>query len=200
MQSITRFVEARLKLVVNRQKSRAAALSACAFLGFQIRRGRIVWTEKARTRFKERIQAITSRSRGVSTYCMLSELRRYVVGWLNYFGISQAYREIPAMDQWLRRRVRMYYWKQWKRARGRRRNLIRWASTRRRFTRPRAVIGKLVDGRHQHCAARAGQSLVTERGVPSVRQQWIEMHYGKQENERFNPENAPRLSRFDRFR
>jgi RNA-directed DNA polymerase len=38
---------------------------------------------------------------------MLSELRRYVVGWLNYFGISQAHREIPAMDQWLRRRVRM---------------------------------------------------------------------------------------------
>jgi len=84
-----------------------------------------VWADKARTRFKERIQAITRRSRGVSTYCMLSELRRYVVGWLNYFGISQAYREIPAMDQWLRRRVRMYYWKQWKRARGRRRNLIR---------------------------------------------------------------------------
>jgi hypothetical protein len=47
---------------------RAAVLSSCAFLGFQIRRGRIVWTDKARTRFKERIQAITSRSRGVSTY------------------------------------------------------------------------------------------------------------------------------------
>jgi RNA-directed DNA polymerase len=125
MQSVTRFVEVRLKLVVNRQKSRAAALSTCAFLGFQIRRGRVVWTEKARTRFKERIQAITSRSRGVSTYCMLSELRRYVVGWLNYFGISQAYREIPEMDQWLRRRVRMYYWKQWKRARNRRRQLVR---------------------------------------------------------------------------
>jgi hypothetical protein len=39
--------------------------------------------------------------------------------------ISQAYREIPAMDQWLRRRVRMYYWKQWKRARNRRRQLVR---------------------------------------------------------------------------
>jgi RNA-directed DNA polymerase len=85
--------------VVNRQKSWAAASSACAFLGFQIRRGRIAWTEKAQTQFKERIQAITHRSRGVSTYCMLSELRRYVVGWLNYFGISQAYREMPAMDQ-----------------------------------------------------------------------------------------------------
>ena len=66
MQSITRFVETRLKLVVNRQKSQAAPLSGCTFLGFQIRRGRVVWTDKALKRFKERIQQITSRSRGVS--------------------------------------------------------------------------------------------------------------------------------------
>ena len=50
----------------------------------------------------ERIQEITSRSRGVSTFCMLRELRRYVVGWLNYFGISQLYRVVPELDQWLR--------------------------------------------------------------------------------------------------
>ena len=187
MQSITRFVEVRLKLVVNRQKSRAAVLSACAFLGFQIRRGRIVWTDKARTRFKERVQAITSRSRGVSTYCMLSELRRYVVGWLNYFGISQAYREIPAMDQWLRRRVRMYYWKQWKRARNRRRQLIRLG------IHP-AEVYKATRS-HRGYWWMAGTSIVqraldnrwlTERGVPSLRQQWIEMHYG-QPHEKFNP-------------
>ncbi len=125
MQSVTRYVETRLKLVVNRQKSKAAPLAQCAFLGFEIRRGRIVWTEKAHKRFKERIQEITSRSRGVSTFCMLRELKRYVVGWLNYFGISQLYRVVPELDQWLRRRVRMYYWKQWKRARTRRRQLIR---------------------------------------------------------------------------
>ena len=179
MQSITRFVEVRLKLVVNRQKSRAAALTACTFLGFQIRRGRIVWTEKARTRFKERIQAITSRSRGVSTYCMLSELRRYVVGWLNYFGISQAYREIPAMDQWLRRRVRMYYWKQWKRPVDGGGNLIRLG------IHP-AEVYKATRS-HRGYWWMAGSSIVqraldtrwlTERGVPSIRQRWIEMHYG----------------------
>jgi len=101
MQNITQFVEAKLKLVVNRQKSKAAHLSDCAFLGFQIRRGRIVWTEKALKRFRERIQEITSRSRGVSMRTLLLQLRRYVVGWLNYFGISQAYREIPELDQWL---------------------------------------------------------------------------------------------------
>jgi len=123
--SIRRFVEGRLKLVVSRQKSRAAPLSECAFLGFQIIRGRIVWTEKALQRFKERLQEITSRSRGVSPSCMLRELKRYARGWMNYFGLSQAYRVIPALDQWMRRRVRMYYWKQWKRARTPRRQLLR---------------------------------------------------------------------------
>jgi RNA-directed DNA polymerase len=187
MQSIGRFVEGRLKLVVNRQKSRAASLSQCAFLGFQIVRGRIVWTEKALQRFKQRIQEITSRSRGISTFCMLRELRRYVVGWLNYFGLSQAYRVIPELDQWVRRRVRMYYWKQWKRARTRRRQLIRLG------IHPADVFKATRS--HRAYWFMAGTSIVqraldnawlAERGVPSLKQQWVEMHYGKV-NPRFNP-------------
>jgi RNA-directed DNA polymerase len=178
-QSITRFVEARLKLVVNRQKSQAVPLSGCTFLGFQIRRGRIVWSDKALKRFKERIQEITGRSRGISMHRLLTELRRYVVGWLNYFGVSQAYRGIPELDQWLRRRVRLCYWKQWKRPRTRRRYLIR--------------LG--IHPGEVHKASRcsraywwmAGTSIVqraldnrwlAEQGVPSIRQQWIKMHYG----------------------
>jgi len=190
MQSVTWFVEVRLKLVVNRQKSQAAPLSACAFLGFQIRRGKIVWTDKAHKRFKERIQEITSRSRGVSTFCMLRELRRYVVGWMNYFGIHQLYRAIPELDQWLRRRVRMYYWKQWKRARPRRRQLIRLG------IHP-AEVHKATRS-HRGYWFMAGTSIVqraldnrwlAERGVPSLVQQWVQMHYGKR-NEQFNPSAA----------
>ena len=187
MQSVTRYVEIRLKLVVNRQKSKAAPLAQCAFLGFQIRRGRIVWTEKAQKRFKERIQEITSRSRGVSTFCMLRELRRYVVGWLNYFGISQLYRVVPELDQWLRRRVRLYYWKQWKRPWTRRRQLIRLG------IHP-AEVSKATRS-HRGYWFMAGTSIVqraldnrwlAERGVPNLTQQWVEMHYGKQ-NPKFNP-------------
>jgi len=188
MQSISRFVEGRLKLVVNRQKSKAARLPECTFLGFQILRGRIVWTKKALQRFKERVQEITSRSRGVSTFCMLRELRRYMVGWMNYFGLSQAYRIIPELDQWVRRRVRMYYWKQWKRARTRRRLLIRLGIH-------RAEVYKATRS-HRGYWFMAGTSIVqraldnrwlAERGVPSLRQQWVQMHYGKV-NLKFNPE------------
>ena len=180
MQSVTRFVEVRLRLVVNRQKSRAAALSACAFLGFQIRRGRLVWTDKAQERFKERIQEITSRSRGVSTFCMLRELRRYVVGWMNYFGLHQLYRIIPELDQWLRRRVRMYYWKQWKRGRTRRRQLIRLGIH-------RAEVYKATRS-HRGYWFMAGTEIVqraldnrwlTERGVPCLKDQWVDLHYGR---------------------
>jgi RNA-directed DNA polymerase len=188
MQNISRFVEGRLQLVVNRQKSQAARLSECAFLGFQIIRGRIVWTDKALRRFKERIQEITSRSRGVSTFCMLRELKRYAVGWMNYFGLSQAYRVIPELDQWVRRRVRMYYWKQWKRARTRRRRLIRlgihpaevYKATRAHrgywFMAGTSIVQRALDNR-----------WLSERGVPSLKEQWVELHYG-QRNPRFNPE------------
>lgn len=190
MQSISRFVEVRLQLVVNRQKSRAARLSECAFLGFQIIRGRIVWTDKALQRFKERVQEITSRSRGVSTFCMLRELKRYVVGWLNYFGLSQAYRVIPELDQWVRRRVRMYYWKQWKRARPRRRQLIRlgihpaevYKATRAHrgywFMAGTSIVQRALDNR-----------WLSERGLPSLKEQWVEMHYG-QRNRQSCPEAA----------
>lgn len=124
-----------------------------------------MWTDKAHKRFKERIQEITNRSRGVPTFCMLRELKRYVVGWMNYFGISQLYRVVPELDQWMRRRVRMYYWKQWKRARKRRRQLIRLgihpAEVYKAHTQP---PGLLVYGRDEHCSAGTGQSLAGGEG------------------------------------
>jgi len=112
MENITRFVQAKLKLVVNRQKSKAAHLSDCAFLGFLIRReescGRIRRSNASENEYRNH-----QPQPGRFDARLLTELRRYVVGWLNYFGISQAYREIPELDQWLRRRVRLCFWKQW---------------------------------------------------------------------------------------
>jgi len=84
MSSLIRFVETRLGLVVNRQKSQAAPLTRCAFLGFAFRRTQVVWSDKALDRFKERIREITSRRRGVNRSRRIEELRRYAVGWLNY--------------------------------------------------------------------------------------------------------------------
>ena len=54
----------------------------------------------------------------------IDELSRYVTGWLNYFGISETYSQVLELSEWVRRRVRLYYWKQWKQPRTRRRHLL----------------------------------------------------------------------------
>ena len=187
MQSVTRYVEGRLGLVVNRQKSQAAPLVRCTFLGFRIKRGRVVWSEKAWQRFKERIQQITGRSRGISMRRRLEELRRYAVGWLNYFGISHTYRELLEVDQWMRRRVRLCYWKQWKRPRTRRRHLIALGI-------PRDEVSKATRCRRgpwwmsgSGIVQRAlNKAWLWKQGVPNLRPQWIELHYGGQ-NRKFDP-------------
>lgn len=56
---------------------------------------------------------------------VINELRRYVTGWMNYFGISHTFAQVRELDEWIRRRVRLYHWKQWKRPGTRRRNLIK---------------------------------------------------------------------------
>jgi len=179
MASVTRFVEVRLGLVVNRQKSQAAPLRRCTFLGFAIKRGQVVWTDKAYQRFKERIKEITSRSWGISMSRRLDELRRYAVGWLNYFGISHTYRQVLELDPWLRRRVRLCYWKQWQRPRTRRRHLIALgihpdevmkASRCRRgywWMSGNGIVQRALDN-----------AWLREQGVPDLKAQWIEMHYG----------------------
>jgi RNA-directed DNA polymerase len=187
MQNTIRFVEARLGLGVNRQKSQAAPLHRCSFLGFAIKRGQVVWTDKAYQRFKERIQEITSRSWGVSMSRRMEELRRYAVGWLNYFGISHTYRQVLELDQWLRRRVRCCYWKQWQRPRTRRRHLIALG------IHPTEVMKASRCRRGYWWMSGNGivqralnNAWLREQGVPDLKSQWIELHYGRR-NPNWNP-------------
>jgi RNA-directed DNA polymerase len=180
MASLTRFIEGRLRLVVNRAKSRAAPLRQCAFLGFQIgAHGRLVWTAKAHARFKQRVRQITRRNRGHRVQDVIDALRRYVTGWLNYFGISHTYNQVVELAEWVRRRVRLYYWKQWKRPRTRRRHLlslgippdeVRMATrSRKGYWRMSAnsIVQRALTNRWLH-----------EHGVPDMRTSWIVLHYG----------------------
>ncbi len=132
---------------------------------------------------------------------MLRELKRYAVGWMNYFGLSQAYRVIPELDQWVRPRVRIYYWKQWKRARTRRRHLIRlgihpaevYKATRAHrgywFIAGTRIVQRALDKRWLSERGEpdwVGQLFLQFR-LPSLKEQWVELHYG-QRNRQFHPE------------
>ena len=129
MESLTRFITAKLKLKVNQQKSAVARRWERKFLGFSftsagIPKRRIA--PKAVDRFKERVRKLTSRSRGVSTERMAEELSRYLRGWLGYFGKCETPSVLAGLEQWLRRRLRSAIWKQWKRG------TVRFAELRKR--------------------------------------------------------------------
>jgi len=114
MRSITRYLETILKLKVNPAKSKVAPMSECSFLGFTMRGTKIRWADKALANFKHRVTQLTGRSWGVSMTHRLHKLGQYVRGWTAYYGISQYYRPVPELDDWIRRRMRMCYWKQWR--------------------------------------------------------------------------------------
>ena len=116
MTSLTRFIEGRLKLQVNAQKSAVARPWQRSFLGFTVTdepqpRRRIA--DKAVARFKDRVRDLTRRHRGVSLERMIAELNPLLRGWAGYFGFSQ-WRELASLDGWTRRRLRCVVWVQWK--------------------------------------------------------------------------------------
>ena len=168
-----------MRLRINWTKSRAARVSAGAFLGFELKRGKWRWTDAAVRRCKERIRAITARSHGRSMASRSEALQRYVTGWLNDFGHSHSSAELVELDHWLRRRVRLCYWKQWKRPRTRRRHLLALGLSRDEVhlaTRSRKGYWRL-----------AGNSIVQRaltnqwlwaQGVPNMRPPWVGLHYG----------------------
>ena len=71
---------------------------------------KIRWHEKSYATFRHRIRQLTGRSWGVSMEYRYHKLAQYIRGWMGYYGISEYYRPIPGIDQWIRRRIRMCYW------------------------------------------------------------------------------------------
>ncbi len=128
MEGVTRFVERKLKLKVNRAKSAVAQPRERKFLGFSFTAGRDPKRRiapKALERFKTRVRELTRRSRGVSLERMVEDLRRYLLGWKAYFGFCQTPSVLSNLDSWIRRRLRSVVWKQWKQGRTRFRELRR---------------------------------------------------------------------------
>ena len=133
---------------------------------------------------------------------VIKELRRYVLGWMNYFGISHTYATVLELDAWMRRRIRLYHWKQWTRSAVER--VSRQAARRaersggiRPGARRRHLIRLGIDPGGVHLASRSrkgywrmsqnslvrfalNNAYLKEQGVPELREIWIRLHYGDQ--------------------
>ncbi len=127
MAGLKAFLTGRLKLKVNESKSAVARPHTRKFLGFtfsgQVQAKRRI-ASTAQTRFKERIRELTQRTRGVSVDQMIGALNRYLTGWRGYFGFCETPSVLQRLDEWVRRRIRCFFWKQWRRGSTRFRELL----------------------------------------------------------------------------
>ena len=108
----------------------------------------------------------------------LKKLAQYLRGWMNYFGISRYYRPIPEIDHWLRRRLRMCYWKQWRYARTKVRNLLKLGT----FKRTAILTAISRKGPWHLSRTLATQTGMTnkwlaDQGLLSVKELWVNIHY-----------------------
>lgn len=179
MASIKRFIERKLKLKVNDAKSQVAPVSQCKFLGFTLRGSKLAWHEKALQQFKYRVRQITGRSRGISMENKMKELVLYLRGWINYFGIAEGYQKCIDLDCWICRRLRMSYWKNWRRVRTKIRNLRRLG-----VSESLAVTCGSSSKSYWRSAKTEGihmalnNEFFEKMGLISLRDRWVEIHYG----------------------
>jgi len=118
MASVTEYLERKLKLRVNQDKSAVARPKARKFLGQRVLGGSthtyLGIHPKSVLRAKKRIRLTTKRNRGASLEQVLRELGQFTNGWVNYHRYTRCSTLLKQMDEWIRRRLRVYIWKQWK--------------------------------------------------------------------------------------
>uniref|UniRef100_F4C407 RNA-directed DNA polymerase n=1 Tax=Sphingobacterium sp. (strain 21) TaxID=743722 RepID=F4C407_SPHS2 len=121
MGSLISFIENKLHLKVNRDKSQTAPVSRVKFLGYSFYKtkgaGRLRIHPKSVSKMKAKLKAPTSRSKGWGDARRKEALGQYIIGWVNYFRLADMRKLLLGVDEWYRRRFRMVIWKQWKRIR-----------------------------------------------------------------------------------
>ena len=108
----------------------------------------------------------------------LEKLAQYIRGWINYFGISEYYTPIDGIDGWIRRRIRMCYWKRWRHVRTRIRNLLK-LNTRLEDAKSVAMSRKGYWRLSRTLATHTGMTnqWLKNQGLISVKELWVSIHY-----------------------
>ena len=149
LEHIVPYIEKKLFLKVNREKSKVTHVNYVKYLGysFYIYRGegRLRIHPQSIRKLKDKIREVTGRSNGMGIEERKTKLNQVVRGWTNYFKLADAKSQLKEIDEWMRSRIRMVAWKQWKRIRSRYDYLKRagiskekawmWANTRKGYWR-----------------------------------------------------------------
>ena len=122
---MTRYLKNRLKLTVNEEKSAVDRPWNRKFLGFSIlsRERRIRLAPQTLKKVEDKIRSLTKRNAAMGTDARIEQLNQYLGGWIGYFALVETPSIFEKLDSWVRARMRMCQWKQWKRVRTRVREL-----------------------------------------------------------------------------
>ena len=121
LENIIPFIEGKLFLKVNREKTEVAHISKVKYLGYSFYRYkgkcRFRVHPKSIRKMRDKIRELTDRNNGMSNARREEKYQQYVRGWVNYFKLADMKKLLGETDEWARRRVRAVYWKQWKKVR-----------------------------------------------------------------------------------
>ena len=130
LESCRKFLEGKLKLTMNLQKSKVVSLFShrnFKFLGCCLgKNGRGVYIRVHRNslqKAKQKLKELTRRNQGRNVRVVMAKVKEFIRGWIGYFYIADMKRILQSWNEWLRRRIRMYIWKQWKKPKTRVQNL-----------------------------------------------------------------------------
>jgi len=178
--SISRYLQNRLKLTVNTTKSHVVRTTESKFLGFTFRANRIQWHPKTLLKFKQQVRRLTNRNWGVSMKYQLFKTSQYLRGWINYFGIANCYQRCVELDHWIRRRVRMAYWRQWRKPRTKVKSLLN------RGVRIQSAVACGITSKGQWRSSKTpgiqqalSNAYLRSQGLVELRDGWIRLHHSK---------------------
>ena len=123
--SVGQYLERKLKVKVNKAKSKVSKVKDSSVLGFKIHAKKLKTLDSKVQGFKRELKHITRRCPGISIRSRIYRLKQYVQGWMAHYGCGLKYDDAVELDGWIRRRLRMCYWKQWRRPRRRIRELLK---------------------------------------------------------------------------
>jgi group II intron reverse transcriptase/maturase len=130
MKSVSRYLEEELKLKVNEKKSEVGNPKQRKFLGFSFYQKRqeigVRIHSKPLERIKDKVRKLTSRSNGMSMEERIKKLSSLIGGWVGYFRLADIKKHCQQLDEWMRRRLRMCYWKNWKGIKTKHDNLVKY--------------------------------------------------------------------------
>jgi len=148
MANIQRFIEGKLRLKVNEKKSAVDRPWKRKFLGFSFtshKEPKVRIAKESLKRMKNKVREITSRKMPYPMEYRIQKLNQYLMGWCGYFALADTKSIFLELDKWIRRRLRMCLWKNWKKPKTKIRNLIQlgvpqwqayeWGNTRKSYWR-----------------------------------------------------------------